>query len=36
MGALLQKQRNLWENSVTPGVTSKFILKAITLKRVVI
>ena len=25
MGALLQKQRNLWENSVNPGLTSKFI-----------
>ena len=25
MGALLQKQRNLWKNSVNPGVTSKFI-----------
>ena len=25
MGALLQKQRNFWENTVNPGVTSKFI-----------
>ena len=25
MGALLQKQRNLWENSVNPGVMSKLI-----------
>ena len=23
MGALLQKQRNLWKNSVNPGVTFK-------------
>ena len=25
MGALQQQQRNLWENSVYPGVTSKSI-----------
>ena len=36
MGALLQKQRNLWENSVNPEITSKFILKTITLKRLAI
>ena len=33
MGALQQQQRNLWENNVNPGITSKSILKVITLKR---
>ena len=27
MGALLLQQRNLWENSANPGVTSKSIKK---------
>ena len=36
MGALLEKQRNFWENSVNPGVTSKSIIKTITLRRFVI
>ena len=36
MGALLQKQGNLWENGVNRGVTPKFIKKSIALKRLVI
>ena len=36
MGTLQQQQRNLWENGINPGVTSKFILKIITLKRFII
>ena len=32
MGALLEKQPNLWENCVNPGVASKFIKKTVTLK----
>ena len=36
MGALLQKQRNFWENSLNPGVPSKSILKIITLRPFVI
>ena len=36
MGALLQKQRNFWENCINLGVTSKSFLKTITLRRFVI
>ena len=36
MGALLEKQPNLWENCVNPGVASKFIKKTVTLKRLLI
>ena len=36
MGALLQKQRNFWENCINLGVMSKSFLKTITLRRFVI